>query len=483
MSTARNSSASRSAAAAAHNAATDLSPPIVVQKFGGTSVADAAKLRASAQHVLAALDAGRRVVVVVSAMGDATDDLLDLARSVHAGDVALTNTSGAQRELDQLLSTGEQVSAALMALTLRALGREAVSLTGAQVGIVTDAVFTRATITAIDGSSLRALLDRGVVPVVTGFQGVTLAGDTTTLGRGGSDTTAVALAAHLGGSVEIYKDVDGVFTADPRIEPAARKLDAVTYDEMLEAAALGSQVLHPRAVELAKAFGTPVRVLHSQERAGRVGAGTVIIAEDPNHDRPVTSVVLKKHVGRVSIRGVVNRAGVQSEVFSPLAAAHIPVDDIIQEDDGAGTIGLTFTLDRQDMTAMHETIQASAQRVGAQALRLEEGLSTVSAVGSGMRTQAGVAARLFAALAGEGVAIENITTSEIRVSCVVRESDGPRATRAIHKAFGLDQPEAAGASGASGATSAPRTPAVPASVDTPTRVEFKPASARAGASG
>ncbi len=411
---------------------------LVVQKFGGTSVADAEKLTASAAHVLTARRLGRRVVVVASAMGDTTDHLLELARTVHGDEPAAQARPEHRREIDQLLATGEQVAIALFALTLRRLGVPAVSLTGAQAGITTDDAFSRATITSITGTRLVDLLDAGIVPVVAGFQGVTSTGEITTLGRGGSDTTAVALATFLGGECEIYKDVDGVYTADPQVVPAAQRLEAVTYDEMLEAASLGSQVIHPRAVELARKYTTPVRVLHSQHAPGTEGTGTVLVAEDPNHHRPVTSVVLKRGVGRVSIRGLVNRAGVQSQVFGPLARAHVAVDDIIQEDDGPGTIGLTFTLDRKDLTAAQHIIQQAAQGAGAESVRTDAGFCTVSAVGSGMRTASGVAARLFRALADERIRVENITTSEIRISCVIGEKDGPRAAQALHTAFGLD---------------------------------------------
>lgn len=403
---------------------------VVVQKFGGTSVADAEKLRASARHAIEARSRGRSVMLVVSAMGDGTDDLLALAQTLGPDAVD-------KREMDQMLATGEQVAISMMAMTLRSMGVPAVSITGAQAGIRTDGVFGRASIRQIEGTRLESLLAQGVVPVVAGFQGVTDAGDTTTLGRGGSDTTAVALAARFGGECEIYKDVDGVFTADPRLVPEARLRDAVYYDEMLEAASLGSQVIHPRAVELAKKFGVPVRVLHSQ-RAGHDQRGTVVVAEDSSMEsRVVSSVVLKKGVGRVSIRGLKNTPGVQSAVFTPIAQAHIPVDDIIQEDDGPGTIGLTFTLDKSDLPEVNAVLQQVAPKLGAQALRIDGGLCTVSAVGAGMRTSSGVAAVMFQALAAEGITVENITTSEIRISCVVHEKEGERAVRCIHRAFGL----------------------------------------------
>jgi len=419
---------------------------VVVQKFGGSSVADAGKMKLCAQRVVEERRAGRAVVVVVSAMGDATDDLIDLAKT--AAEIP------DRRELDQLLATGEQVSVAMFALVLQGMGLEAVSLTGAQAGIRTDAAFGRAMITRVDSSRIREELRAGRVPVVCGFQGVTEHGETTTLGRGGSDTTAVALAGALieagdAAACDIYKDVEGVYTADPRLVPDARRREVVTYDEMLEAAALGSQVIHPRAVELAKKYGVPLRVLHSH-RPGGGGAetGTRVLGEDPEMEsRIVSSVVLKRNVGRVSLRALSNRPGIQAAVFGPIAGAGISVDDIIQEDDGPGTINLTFTIDRKDLAEITPIVhKAAADLAGAQArapeaVRFDVGLSTVSVVGAGMRTSAGVASMLFEALAAEGVLIENITTSEIRISCVVSEAVGERALRAAHEAFGLGSAE------------------------------------------
>ncbi|MGQ0628539.1 MAG: aspartate kinase [Phycisphaerales bacterium] len=440
---------------------------VIVQKFGGSSVADAAKMRACGQRVLDERRAGHAVVVVVSAMGDTTDDLLTLADTVggvgNADGVAMHD----RREVDQLLATGEQVSIAMMTLVLQSLGLPAVSLTGSQAGIVTDSAFGRASILSIDAARLSAELEAGRVPVVAGFQGVTERGETTTLGRGGSDTTAVALAAALAqhgrsggrswaGSCDIYKDVDGVFTADPRIVPEARRRPTVTYDEMLEAAALGAQVIHPRAVELAKKFAVPLRVLHSHKPSTGTGAvGTSVIADETAMEsRVVSSVVLKRNVGRVSIRGIANHPGVQAKVFGPIAAAAVSVDDIIQEDDGPGTINLTFTVDRKDLAELTPIVHriagglhdpsappSAASGPSAEAVRFDVGLSTVSVVGAGMRTSAGVAALLFDALAAERIRVENITTSEIRISCVVAENDGERALRAAHYAFGLGSDE------------------------------------------
>lgn len=410
---------------------------VVVQKFGGSSVADAEKFRMCAQHAVAARRRGDQVVVVVSAMGDATDDLIEMAEKAMA--------QPDKRELDQLLATGEQVSIAMMALTLKGQGENAVSMTGAQAAIHTDDVHGRASIKSIDSARVQKVLDGGAIAVVAGFQGVSEHGDITTLGRGGSDTTAVALAASLHGACEIYKDVDGVYTADPRLVPTARRLPRVRYDEMLEAAALGSQVLHPRAVEMAKRFGVPVRVVHSHlHNPADLDGGTWIVGEDDQMEaRAVSNVVLKKNVGRISLRGVKNMAGVQSRVFVPLAGKSLPIDDIIQEDDGPATINITWTMDKKDLLEATPIVQQVAKDIGAQSLRIDgtapgSGLVTLSAVGAGMRTTPGVAARMFDALARQGIKVENITTSEIRISCVLAESDGPAAARCVHSAFGLD---------------------------------------------
>ncbi len=427
---------------------------VVVQKFGGSSVADAPGMRACAARVRAERQAGRGVVVVVSAMGDTTDDLLELAATVRGGPEGGGHRPPPdRRELDQLLATGEQVSVAMMALVLQGEGIEAISLTGAQAGVRTDAAYGRAAILDVSCQRLRAEIAAGRVPVVAGFQGTSDAGDTTTLGRGGSDTSAVAIAAALrasglDASCDIYKDVDGVFTADPRVEPRARQRRVVTYDEMLETAALGSQVIHPRGVELAKKFGVPLRVLHSHQP----GTGTLVLPEDPSMEsRVVSSVVLKRNVARVSIRGLRNVPGIQAAVFGPIAAAGISVDDIIQEDDGPGTINLTITFDRKDVAELTPIVQRVAGELnatgaggagGVGAVRFDSGLATVSVVGAGMRTSPGVASVLFRAFADAAIKVENITTSEIRISCVVADGDAQRAVRAAHAAFGLHSQDA-----------------------------------------
>ncbi len=413
---------------------------VVVQKFGGSSVATPEKMRKCAERAVAAKKRGDRVVVVVSAMGDTTDDLLKLAGKV-------TQTAS-KREIDQLLATGEQVSSALMALTLHTLGEDAVSLTGAQCGISTEPAHGRARITEIDRTRLDRELDAGRIPVVTGFQGLTPAGEVTTLGRGGSDTTAVAVAAALKADLcEIYTDVDGIFTADPRIVPGARRRDRFTYDEMLEAASLGAKVMHPRAVEVGKKYGVPIRVLHSQQD----GQGTLIAAEDPSmEDRVVSCVALKNDLGRIMIRDLPSRPGVQSEIFEPVAAAGISVDDIIQDETNPGRLTVTFTLDRADLAEAAPIVEKTVAALngsggsggGKPSVVLTTGYCKVSAVGAGMRSHSGVASTMFKTLADHGIKIENITTSEIGISCILAEYDGPKAMRAVHDAFGLGSAEA-----------------------------------------
>lgn len=414
-------------------------PPMqtVVQKFGGSSVADPERMRRCAARVLAARAAGKRVVVVVSAMGDATDDLLSLASR-------FTSTPS-KREIDQLLATGEQVSSALMAMTLQSAGADAVSLTGGQCGIATEAVFSRARITGVDTSRLQRELGAGRVPVVTGFQGVTPDGEVATLGRGGSDTTAVALAAALGAELcEIYTDVDGIYTADPRIVPGARRRDHFTYDEMLEAASLGARVMHPRAVELGKKFAVHIRVLHSQQD----GEGTLIAPEDAMMEsRVVSSVALKNDLGRIMVRDLPSRPGIQNEIFAPVSRAGVSVDDIIQDETTPGRVTLTFTLDRTDLPEIGPIVEAAAAAISGTGdimprVTVTTGYCKVSAVGAGMRSHPGVASTMFKTLADQGVKIENITTSEIGISCILSEIDGPRALRAVHEAFGLASAEA-----------------------------------------
>lgn len=434
---------------------------VIVQKFGGSSVADAARMRHCASRALDARRRGHHVAVVVSARGDTTDDLIALAgelgESVASGP---GGTAANKREMDQLLATGEQISIALMAMVLKGLGVDAVSLTGAQAGIRTDGSHTRARVVDIDTTRLKAELAAGRVPVVAGFQGITDTGDVATLGRGGSDTTAVALAAALGADeCEIYTDVDGVYTADPRVVPHARLRATIGYDEMMEAASQGARVMHLRAVELGKNFSVPIRVLHSM----RHGPGTLITNDhlDMEQQRAVSTVALKTDIGRVTLAGLLNRPGLQRTIFDRIAAAGISVDDIIQTEalggDGSretgpdfaqshadappsGLCNIVFTLDKTDLAEVKPLIEAALTALEHGRIHVDLGLAKVSAVGVGMQSQPGVAAKMFRALAeadGGGVRIANITTSEIKISCIVDEADGKRALRVVHDAFEL----------------------------------------------
>lgn len=411
----------------------------VVQKFGGSSVADAARIKHCATRVADAVRAGKRVAVVVSAMGDTTDDLIDLA--------AQLTTTPDRREMDQLLATGEQVSISLLAMALQSMGVPAVSLTGAQCGIRTDGLHSRARIAGIDSRRAVHEFQRMRVPVVAGFQGVHTAPDTgftetTTLGRGGSDTTAVALAAALGADeCEIYTDVDGVYTADPRVVEDARLLDRISYEEMMEAASQGARVMHLRAVELGRKAGVPIRVLH----ALRHGPGTLICEAKSSMEtqQAVTTVALKTDIGRITIAGLPNRPGIQRDIFERIGTSGISVDDIIQADmesaADAGACSIVFTVDKTDLAEVRQIVNAAVAAIGQGTIHEDLGLAKVSAVGVGMQSQPGVAAKMFQALADAGIRIANITTSEIKISCLVDEGDGKSGLRAVHAAFNLGQ--------------------------------------------
>ena len=409
----------------------------VVQKFGGSSVADATRIKHCASRVAEAVRAGKRVAVVVSAMGDTTDDLIELAKQVSA--------TPDRREMDQLLATGEQVTIALMAMALQGMGIPSVSLTGGQCGIRTEGTYSRARISGIDPKRVIHEFERTRVPVVAGFQGVYrdpsgTVEDVTTLGRGGSDTTAVALAAALGNAeCEIYTDVDGVYTADPRVVEDARLLERISYEEMMEAASQGAKVMHLRAVELGRKAGVAIRVLHAM----RHGPGTLICdaRESMDTQQAVTTVALKTDIGRVTIAGLPNRAGIQRDIFEKIAKAGISVDDIIQADANGGgggpTCGIVFTVDKTDLAEVRELVEGVVGTIGQGTVHEDLGLAKVSAVGVGMQSQPGVAARMFQALADAGIRIANITTSEIKISCLIDEADGKTGLRAVHAAFNL----------------------------------------------
>ena len=404
--------------------------PTIVQKFGGTSVSDPVRIRRAAQRVADARGSGFEVVVVVSAMGKTTDELIALAEQV--------STSPDRRELDMLMATGEQASVALLAMALRELGCPASSLTGGQAGLRTDGVHGRARITRIECGRLERLISRGEIPVVAGFQGTSDEGELTTLGRGGSDTTAVAIAAALrvaeaGGYCEIFTDVDGVYTADPRLVRSAVKLPRISYEEMLELAMLGAGVLHARAVLFGEKYGVPIHVRHSQ----KPDHGTMISRESPNMEElAVVGCALKDELGRVSIRQIRNVVGLQGRLFTALAHANIVVDDIMQTEQGSAAM-IAFTVEHADLAESKQNVAKTLQELGEGEMSVEVGLAKVSVVGVGMKSHAGVASRMFRALGEAGVAIHNITTSEIKISCIIDAANGQRGLEAVHSTFGL----------------------------------------------
>jgi aspartate kinase len=407
------------------------SPDLIVQKYGGSSLANADRIRNAARRIAEALASGHQVVAVVSAMGDTTDELIGLARELAAEPDA--------REMDSLLSTGEQVSASLMAITLRGMGQRSVSLTAAQAGIHTNRLFTRARITEVRADRLRRELEHGRVPIVAGFQGVTEELDVTTLGRGGSDTTAVALAAALGARrCEIYTDVEGVYTADPRVAPEARCLPEISYEEMLELAQLGARVMHPRAVELGESYGVPILVRSSFSQA----PGTLIHAEAAVEDRKnVRGIAHDEDVGKITLERVPDRPGVAHTIFAPLAEAAISVDTIVQNIGHDGYTDLSFTVSRSDLPQALRLIESVAGQVQAEGLTHDEDLAKVSIVGTGMQSAPGYAARMFGTLATAGINIQMITTSDIRITCIVSRERAADAVRALHTAFELDEGE------------------------------------------
>jgi aspartate kinase len=404
-------------------------PPmgLIVQKYGGSSVADAEKIRGVARRVVETAKADHGVVVVVSAMGKTTDGLIRLAQEV--------TPTPPEREMDMLLATGEQVSIALLAMAIDALGHKARSFTGEQAGIRTDAAHTRARIVGIDGDKVRRALDEGYVAIVAGFQGATDADDITTLGRGGSDLTAVALAAALRADVcEIYTDVDGVYTADPNIVPEAKKLDRISYDEMLEMASLGAKVLQSRSVEFAKKYGVPVHV----RSTFKADPGTVVTREDPNMEAVVvTGVAHTRDQAKVTIRGVPDRPGIAAQVFGTVSDHGIVVDMIVQNVSRDSLSDISFTVPRADRPTVVATLEEVAKKIGAESVTYDDRIAKVSIVGVGMRSHSGVAARMFRALSREGVNIHMISTSEIAVSCVIEDKYAELAVRALHDAFEL----------------------------------------------
>jgi len=402
---------------------------LIVQKFGGSSVANSEKIIAAARKAIRAQQQAHQVVMVVSAMGKQTDALVDLAREITEQPPA--------REMDMLLSTGEQVSVALMAMAIHALGGEAVSLTGGQIGIKTDSSHTKARIQSISTERLRKHLEQGHIVIAAGFQGVDDELNITTLGRGGSDTTAVALAAVLrADSCEIYTDVDGVFTTDPRIVPSARKMDRVSHDEMLELASLGAGVMHSRSIEFGKKFDVPIHVRNSASFSDE--PGTVIGPLPESIDRAVSGCALTKNEARISLTGVPDKPGTMHRIFSRLAKVNVAVDMIVQNIGAAGVADIAFTVLESDLPQALQTVQEAAEELGGD-VNHDANLSKVSVVGLGMATQTGVADRMFRALADAKVNIQAITTSQIKISCLVDRSQGVEALRAVHDEFELEK--------------------------------------------
>jgi len=400
--------------------------PIIVQKFGGTSVADSQKILAAARKAIRAQQQGNQVVMVVSAMGKNTDLLVDLAHQITDHPPA--------REMDMLLATGEQVSVALMAMAVHSLGHKAVSLTGAQIGIKTDSIHTKARIQSISTERMQQLLDAGNIVIAAGFQGIDEEFNITTLGRGGSDTTAVALAAVLkAATCEIYTDVDGVYTTDPRVAPEARLLSRISYEEMLELASLGAGVMHSRSIEFAKKFGVSIHVRSSLSDT----PGTLINSQPESPDQPVSGAALTRDEARITVCGVPDVPGSSLAVFSRVADRNITVDMIVQNVAENGKADISFTVPRGELKSALEAVGEAAAELGASGVLFGDDVAKVSVVGLGMARQTGVADRMFRALADEGINIEMISTSEIKISVLVARDDAVRALRAVHQAFGL----------------------------------------------
>jgi len=402
---------------------------MIVQKYGGTSVANAARIKRVCRRIVETVQAGHQVVAVVSAMGHTTDRLIQLAGRV-SGDPP-------PRELDMLVANGETITAPLVAMCLQDQGLPAISLTGPQAGVRTSNHHSKARIKEIRPTRVLEALETGLVPVVAGFQGATEDFEITTLGRGGSDTTAVALAAALGADVcEIYTDVDGILTADPRVVPSARLLRHIAYEEILELAAVGARVMHPRAVEIGELYSVRIHVRSSFHRR----PGTMIVSEVPMEDRNrVRGVAHELGVAKLTVLGVPDRPGVAATIFEPLSRAGISVDVIVQNVSTHGHTDLTFTVSEAEAPKALQLVEPAAKDVGAAGVSQAGGLAKVSLVGTGMLGMPGIAARMFRTLAEAGINIEMISTSEIRITCIVERQRAEPATRALHTAFELDQ--------------------------------------------
>jgi len=401
---------------------------LIVQKYGGSSVADSEKIKNVARRIVRVKDEGNQVVVVVSAMGDTTDELIRMARQV--------SEQPKERELDVLLSTGELISSTLLAMALGSLGYKAVSLTGAQAGIQTDSSYSRARILRVNPSRIVDELEKDNIVIVAGFQGVTSDMDITTLGRGGSDTTAVALAASLHAEVcQIYTDVEGVYTADPRFVSEAIKLKEIGYEEMLELASYGARIMHPRAVELGELYNIPILVASSFSDS----PGTLICKEASMEARnKVRGIAHDTNVAKITVIGVPDHPGIAAAIFEPLAKANISVDTVVQNASVENITDLTFTVSRGDLIKAMSIVEPVAKSVGSKRCVTDATLAKVSIIGTGMQNTPGYAARMFRALYEQGINIQLITTSEIRITCIISEDKVKDAVQALHRAFELD---------------------------------------------
>jgi aspartate kinase len=400
---------------------------VLVQKFGGSSVANVDRIKNVARRVVSYRKKGWKLVVVVSALGDTTDELIELAGQITSEPPA--------REMDMLLSTGEQISCSLLAMAIEELGYNAISFTGGQVGIMTDQTHTRAKIVDISGGRIRKALQEGRIVIVAGFQGVTQDQDITTLGRGGSDLTAVALAKAIGArTCEIYTDVEGVYTTDPRIVPEARKLKQITYDEMLEMASLGAQVMQARSIEVAKKFDIPIHVRSSFSAA----EGTLILKEaDKMEDFVISGVTLNRNEAKVTVCDVPDKPGIAAKLFRELSREGINVDTIVQNVSRTGFTDVSFTVSLADLSKTKKVMEKFSSRIRAGKVLEDKDIARVSIVGVGMKTHPGVAAGMFEALAQKKINIGMITTSEISISCIIRKKDAEKAVKSIHAKFGL----------------------------------------------
>ena len=402
---------------------------LIVQKFGGSSVANIERIKRVADRVVSCKRKGYDLVIVVSALGDTTDELIELANRI--------NSEPSEREMDMLLSTGEQISVALLAMAIQKLGFEAISFTGAQVGILTDSIHTRARIIRINTDKIKAELNKGKIVIVAGFQGVTLNQDITTLGRGGSDLSAVALAKELrADECEIYTDVAGIYTTDPRIEPKAKKIKEITYDEMLEMASLGAQVMQARSIEVAKKYNVPIHVRSSFNKE----VGTMITKDTGKmEDVVVNGVTLNKTEAKITVCDVPDRPGIAAKIFKELSAAGISVDMIVQNVSHTRKTDISFTVNKAELAkAMRITKKVSGD-IGCGDVLSDEDIARISIVGVGMKSHRGVAAAMFGALAKNKINIEMISTSDISISCIIKKKFAKNAVRALHSAFKLDK--------------------------------------------